>query len=757
MPRGRQVAGGALLGFSLAWLAVGLVHEWSHPVAGWVPLPLMALLAATECRRVARGAGFDAGTRRFWGQLAVACALLGVAVVANAVDAVGRGAPSQRLGPVTLTLYLAVLAVALWALLRLPAWQRGRADWIRVGLDACIVLVTSGAFVWHFSLREHEVWMRQTGSAAAMLTMCVVGFVALAAFTKVVVAGAGHLDRRAVTIMATGTAASTVFGGLTPFLIDRPYLSTSFAAVSVVAFSIQVSAGRQLRSGETEPRPRRRSRRMNIVPYVAVGAADALLLLTGTTDGSEIRVMEVVAVLLTALVITRQIMALRENHRLVGRLEEYHEALAHRATHDSLTGIGNRAHVEQAAAGILGGEAPVHILLFDLDDFKAINDRLGHAQGDVLIRHLATRLEAALPAPAVLARLGGDEFVALLPGVGTGAVGGVLDGLLAALRKPVSLDGAEVLPKLSMGVTVGGPGCSWEELLRRVDVAMYAAKAAGGNRWTWYDPLMDTVAEETARLGADLRTALRDGQLYLLYQPIVALADGAVTGVETLLRWRHPEHGLVSPDVFIPLAERNGLIVELGEWVLEQACRQAAGWQRDHGAAAPGRVSVNVSARQLAEPGFVAVVEGILDRTGVDRGRLLIEVTETAVLSTDTSAAAIADLRRLGLQIALDDFGTGYSSLSILLDCPVDVLKVDKSFVSGASADGAGAVIVEQILGFTEGLRIQAVAEGVETAEQAARLHAAGYQYAQGFHFARPMTAADLEKLLTTAAAVSTR
>ena len=256
---GREVSGGFLLLVCCSWLLAGLLHAPAVPVLGWLPLPIMSALAAWTCRQAATGTRFDAGTRRFWHHMSVACAVMTLAVVANAWDATGGPAPSQRLGPVTLTLYLGVLAIAIWALLRLPAWQRSGSDWIRFGLDAGVVLVTSGVFVWHFSLREHELWMRQTGSAAAMLSIVVVAFVSMLTFAKVAFAGAGLLDRRALHILATGTAVSSVCGGLSPFLIDRPYLSSSFVAVSAAAYSVQLAAARQLRGGHAAPRPRRRS------------------------------------------------------------------------------------------------------------------------------------------------------------------------------------------------------------------------------------------------------------------------------------------------------------------------------------------------------------------------------------------------------------------------------------------------------------------------------------------------------------------
>jgi diguanylate cyclase (GGDEF)-like protein len=734
-----RVLGMALLVVSAGWTAVGLVHVWAHPVLGWLPLPVLALLAARACRQVTRRADLDVGTRRFWRQMALASVLFAAGIAANTYDAVGGPVPSQRVGPVTLACYMSVLFVVLWALLRLPSWQRSRSDWTRFGLDACVVLVTSSAFLWHFSLREHSRWMTQTGSAGAMLAICVVAFISMVTFVKVSFAGAGRLDRRAIHILAIGTAGSAMFGGLSPFLIDRPYLSSSLIAVPIAALSIQLAAGRQLGSGDTSPPARRQSRRIGWIPYAAVAATDALLLLIGPGSAGETWFIQCHAVALTALVVIRQVIALRDNNRLFTRLEQYQAELSHSATHDDLTGVANRALFEQRVGALLDAGRSFEVVLLDLDDFKGVNDRLGHGLGDVLITTVSARLTEAVGELGTVARLGGDEFVLLLPRIAPDRLDALLCRLVTVVRRPADLNGHAVVVPASVGVTSSRPGDSPSELLRRADVAMYAAKAAGGDRWDWFDPIMDRLADENARLGADLRRAIDDDQIFLLYQPIVALPGGERLGVEALVRWQHPQHGLISPDVFIPLAERNGYIVEL-------ACRQAADWQHRYGERA-GRVSINVSARQLAEPGFVAQVAGILEHTGVDGAGLMIEVTETAVLGTGVALDAVHRLKELGLKIALDDFGTGQSSLSLLLDCPVDLLKVDKSFVSGAAAGRAGAVIVEGLIGFTDGLALDAVAEGVETTEQADRLHAAGYRMAQGYLFGRPTTADALDEL----------
>lgn len=735
----------ALIVLNGVWVVIGLFHVWEHPVLAWLSLPVGAVLAGYACWTASRVTGLDAGTRRFWRHLAVACALFTAGTIGNTVDAVGGTAPSQQIGPFTLIGYLSVLGVVLWALLRLPSWQRSRADWIRFGLDAGIVLLTVGALVWHFSLRNHQQWVTQTGGSGAMLIITVVVGLSMATFVKVAFAGAGKLDRRATYILATGSAVSGSVGSLSPFLIDRPYLSTSLLAVPLAAFSIHLAAVVQARGGNRVRPPRTRRRSFSVVPYLAVAVTDTLLLTTEPGDATQIRTMAYIAVGLTALVVVRQILALRDNQRLLAtvdgnlvQLREYQDRLTHQATHDSLTGAGNRALFEQRTRELLAENQPFHVALLDLDDFKSVNDRLGHRVGDRLIQEISRRLTAAAGDSGLLTRLGGDEFALILR---PGEVAAVATRLVAVVGRPADLDGATVVATASLGITTARSGDDPTELLRRADVAMYAAKGAGGDRWQWFDPGMDEAADDTARLAADLRRALHSDQFFLVYQPIVSLPDGAPAGAEVLLRWRHPERGLVPPDVFIPVAERIGVINDIGAWVLEQACRQSADWTRRHPGSAPDRISVNVSARQLADPTFVDLVAATVRATGADTSRLLLEVTETAVLNAETAVEQLRRLKDLGLRIALDDFGTGHSSLSLLLTCPVDVLKVDKSFVSGDTADRAGAIIVKNIIGFTRDFGIEAVAEGVETEDQAVRLHQAGYRLAQGYHFGRPMTA----------------
>jgi diguanylate cyclase (GGDEF)-like protein len=755
-PQASTLAGLALCLFDLIWFSIGLVHHWAHPIVGWIPLPFGAVLAAYACVRVARRRDLPRTTRRFWGQIGLACAALSLAVVSNISDAFRTGAPTQYISPRTLAFYLAILAVAVWALLRLPTWQRTRRDWARFALDAGILLLANSAFIWHFSLRKIDLWTSQTGSAAPTLAIILVASVSMLTFVKVAFAGAGELDRRALHMLSSAVAASAISGSLSIFIPDRPYLSTTFVAGSIAAFGAQLSATRQYRApaaGSDGPPPVRQA---SVLPYLAAAGVSALLIAVVAPGGGEELTIAVCAVAMTVLVMARQFGMLRDNGRLLGtvdanlrQLRDYQARLDHQVSHDTLTEIPNRALFNERVTAQLAAGETFHVALLDLDDFKVINDRLGHGTGDALLKVVSRRLRDRLQPTDTVARLGGDEFTLLLPGRTAGETDELLRDLVETVQQPVLLHGQDMVVRISVGVTAAQAGDTPEELMRRADVAMYAAKQVGGGRVTWFDPMMDKLADADAKLGNDLRQALARDELFVLYQPIVELPHGRLAGVEALVRWRHPEHGLVSPAVFIPLAERNGTIVELGWWILEQVVRQATTWEREYGPHAPEKVSVNISARQLGEPGFVDRVAGLLRESGLTPYRLVAEVTETAVLGTGEALDAVHELHQLGMRVALDDFGTGQSSLSLLVDTPVRVLKVDKSFVDGVTASSPQAVIVDGLIGITDGLAIEAVAEGVETAEQAHRLHSVGYRFAQGFHFARPMPPEDVELLLT--------
>jgi diguanylate cyclase (GGDEF)-like protein len=423
---------------------------------------------------------------------------------------------------------------------------------------------------------------------------------------------------------------------------------------------------------------------------------------------------------------------------LVGKVQSQADQLSDLAMRDDLTGLPNRRLLEELIRAELDrGRAP-QVAFIDLDDFKRINDGLGHAVGDQLLTAVGKRLGGVLRPGDAVARLGGDEFAVLMPDTGQIAADTLVNELAAALEQPVFAGEQHLLVQASIGVADAAGTRDPFEVLRRADVAMYAAKGSTA-RQERFRPELDQRASEHAQLGAQLREAIDRGQFQLVYQPIVTLPHGRMVGVEALIRWHHPQLGFMSPADFIPVAERNGQIVELGAWILLEACSQAATWLATLGDAAPGKVSVNVSARQLAEPDFAEVVAAVLAATGLPAQRLAIEVTETAVFGGGRAIEALDAVHQLGVRIALDDFGTGHSSLGLLQTCPVDILKVDKSFVDNVTMAGRHSVIATALINVSDGLNLDAIAEGVETAEQARELYRLGYRFAQGYHFGRPV------------------
>ncbi|MFJ5840087.1 putative bifunctional diguanylate cyclase/phosphodiesterase [Streptomyces shenzhenensis] len=424
--------------------------------------------------------------------------------------------------------------------------------------------------------------------------------------------------------------------------------------------------------------------------------------------------------------------------------------LRYEATHDALTGLPNRTLFFERLEKALGaGEGQRFGLCYlDLDGFKTINDSLGHAAGDRLLVEVADRLQACATAPGeMIARLGGDEFVALTTGPDTEReVDELAERIMHALVTPVSVDGRELLVRGSIGIVEGPAGeRTAAEVLRSADITMYRAKSAGGNRSELADPEADARAITRHGLTTALPAALERGEFFIEYQPLVHLGDGSVRGAEALVRWLHPQHGVLGPDRFIPLAEDTGLIVPLGRWVLEQSVRQAREWRERYGEqtpAGPLRINVNLSPCQLSHPGLVQDTVEILERTGVAPDALCLEVTESALIGADDDL--LKPLRRLaemGVDIALDDFGTGYSNLANLRRLPVSVLKLDRSFTQSMQrfpADPVDLKIVEGIVSLAHSLDLSVTVEGVETGAQAEQLRILGCDTAQGWYYARP-------------------
>jgi diguanylate cyclase (GGDEF)-like protein len=422
------------------------------------------------------------------------------------------------------------------------------------------------------------------------------------------------------------------------------------------------------------------------------------------------------------------------------------------AFHDSLTGLPNRAlfldRLQHALDVAARRQTELCVLFVDLDRFKAVNDSIGHAAGDELLSAAAERLSDCTRAADTAARFGGDEFAVLLEDDGGGVhPDAVADRIIAAMRRPFDVEGKEVF----IGATVGiahardaslGP----DELLRNADLAMYRAKKAGGNRSATYETAMRTALLARIELEADLRHALDRDELSLVYQPVVELESGRTVGVEALARWAHPTRGMIAPLTFIPVAEEIGVIGAIGRWVLREACRQLAAWRR----LAPGLVlNVNLSAVQLRDDRLAGDVEQALRAHGLPGAALTLEITESMLLSGDEDTAArLRRLKALGLSIAVDDFGTGYSSLSYLKQFPVDALKIDKSFVDTVARSTADSTLARTIVELGRGMRLETIAEGIETVEQLERLRMLDCELGQGYHFSVPLDGAELTAYL---------
>jgi diguanylate cyclase (GGDEF)-like protein len=393
------------------------------------------------------------------------------------------------------------------------------------------------------------------------------------------------------------------------------------------------------------------------------------------------------------------------------------------------------------------------VLFMDLDHFKVINDSLGHEVGDRLLCAFAPRLTDALRPSDTVARFGGDEFVVLCEDIQSEQdVVHLAERILDCLREPFTIGSHELFTSATIGLAVAREGDDPEGLIRDADAAMYRAKANGRGRYELFDQAMRERVSERLRTENALRRALADGALSLQFQPIVALEDRTIVGAEALLRWRDAERGWIAPDRFIPIAEESGLILSIGEWVLEQAMLAALGWPEVRSGGMP-QLTVNLSARQVTHPAFRDQLAAVLERTGLPPERVSLEITES-VLMEETGAAmdAIQELKRLGVALVLDDFGTGYSSLSYLNRLPIDVLKLDRSFIAPLRDDEGHttAAIVSGVVTMADALGMTVVAEGVEELSQVQRLQALGCDYAQGFHFARPMPAAELDRMLRT-------
>jgi diguanylate cyclase (GGDEF)-like protein/PAS domain S-box-containing protein len=515
---------------------------------------------------------------------------------------------------------------------------------------------------------------------------------------------------------------------------------------------------------------------------VLLAAADrgrlAQVLASRTPGGAETHTFECLLVhadgraidfevLATDLVDDEHVRGIVLNGRDVSERKAFEAQIAHQAFHDPVTGLANRAlfsdRVEHALTRVGRGQESIGVIFLDLDDFKTINDSLGHSVGDDVLREVGTRLIDVIRASDTAARFGGDEFAVLLENTsGLQAVADTADRIVAALARPVQLETEELVVRPSLGIAIAAPDAeapviSADDLVRNADAAMYMCKRDAKGGYRVFEEAMHARVLERLTLRTALQRAIDTNQFELYFQPLVDLLSGNASGIEALCRWNHPTRGVVQPDQFIPLAEETGLIVDIGRWVLQEGCRQAVAFQSCVPSDEPLQLAVNLSVRQLQHPDIVDDVRAALASSGLDPSTLVLEVTESVMMAdAELAATRLHELRGLGARIAMDDFGTGYSSLGYLSRFPIDVLKMDRSFLSSDAAvdpNGLAAAIVS--LGATLGLEV--VAEGIERPSQMAALRRLGCKTGQGYLIGRPMNSSAMRRWLLDRRATTVR
>jgi diguanylate cyclase (GGDEF)-like protein/PAS domain S-box-containing protein len=560
-------------------------------------------------------------------------------------------------------------------------------------------------------------------------------------------------ERAHITLNSIGDAViSTDVAGRVTYL--------NAAAESMTDWSLDEAAGRPLEevfqiADATTRRTAQNPMKLAILENETVGLTSNCVLIR--RDGTEVAIEDSAAPIHDRRGhVTGAVMVFRD----VSMTRALSLKMAHLAQHDSLTDLPNRIllndRLTQALALAHRKEQRLALLFLDLDRFKSINDSLGHAIGDRLLQSVAERLLGCVRSSDTVSRHGGDEFVILLPEVTQARDAAVTaEKILLAVSTPHRIDRQDLHLAASIGiVTYPDDGADAEALLKHADLAMYRAKDAGRNTYRFFDSGTNGHTADRHSLESGLHRAIERQELMLHYQPILSLDSGRLISVEALVRWRHPERGLVSPAQFVPIAEESGFIAAIGRWVLHEACRQSQAWRA--AGLPPMRVAMNISTVELRGDGFVESIGGILDEHGLVPGDLELELTETFLMhDSNSTAAVLQSLSDLGVRIALDDFGTGYSSLSHLKRFPIDTLKIDQSFVRHLATDADDASIVSAVIGMGRGLQIRVVAEGVETREQLAFLRKQGCPEGQGYYFSRPMCADEFSQLLSRDAAES--
>jgi diguanylate cyclase (GGDEF)-like protein len=732
---------GALLGVILVQIVTGWGSSQAQKINDFGYLPVTVLTVALGLRIVLRG-GLEQRERRAWILLE---ASFGCQLVAHLFSLVQDFVPGLPPYP-TISDYWFVAAIGFMVagLMLMPAARRSRAERVKLMIDALIVVAGACMALWYLEISP----LLRTPDADPLVIVFSAGVPVLDLL--LVFATITLLLRRPMQAGAVVglLAASVAFKVVADSSYTIAYVqfgvfykpgSWPYLLWAAAAYFVLLAVHRRFRQDGADGGERAGRGKLVWLPYVAVVLAYGLLAFAARHQSVyPLGGMILGAIALTSLVIARQMYAQRENRRL--------------AVTDPLTGLANRALVAERLAEVT--RQPLRegrhsaVMLIDLDRFKPINDAYGHEAGDAVLMAVGTALRAVVRAGDTAGRLGGDEFAVVLTNLPNRATAeNIAQRLVDALRTPVIFGDLILGVEASIGVAIRDETTGdAEQLIAHADTAMYAVKRSGRGRFQIYTPELDTRAQD-----AELRAAVENDELIVHFQPVVELAGGAGTAVEALVRWNHPTRGLLMPGAFIEMAEETGAIIPLGEWVLREACRQAAEWRAQCPTAERMWLSVNVSGQQVKQAGLVDIIRGILDETGFPADRLVLELTESVILEPDEQTVArLNALRDMGIGISVDDFGTGYAALSYLRTLPVTILKIDRSFITGIDTDPDAYAVAEALVRLGQAFKLHVVAEGIETAEQARCLVAMGCAYGQGYHFARPMPGAALADLLAS-------
>ncbi|GAA2705452.1 putative bifunctional diguanylate cyclase/phosphodiesterase [Actinoplanes palleronii] len=733
----------------VVWLVFG---DPADLYLGFAGGPLAMGAAVLACARLGAVPRLPRPVRSFWRQLQFAAVCLFVASVVSLL----RANNNTGLSPYVGVPMLVGIGTLMAAFLRLPIGERTTIGWARALLDGATVAVASTLIFWYVVLDLAPPGTSLVARVAAAV-VGVSGVLLLVVIGKAAAAPVSAVHPASLRVLAVAPLVDAAGSALLIAGAEQGRLVLSVMALPLVGVSLTVAAHLQRRALGAPPQPAtgavRRSL-FNLLPFAAVTATAILVITVSAQDmtGRQ-RTVIIGAVLIAGFVVARQLLSLRENNDALRGIRTQQAELERLALTDNLTGLPNRTRFAVALGERIDLCQPATALLIDVDDFKMINDTLGPAAGDQLLYHVAQRLREHCKPGELPTRLGGDEFAVLLPSDDPAEVEAAAARLLAGLGEPFRLGDQQLLLHASAGIAVAAAGETADEVQRNADIAMYAAKESGKASWVRFEPQMRQDMAHHARLAGELHDAIVRGELRLVYQPVFDLFTGRLHGAEALVRWQHPTRGFVSPGDFIPVAERSGLIVPLGAWVLREACSQLSRWRSEHGAGAVEAINVNVAVRQLREAGFVDEVAAVLSETGLTSQNLILEVTESSVVDGWQVRETLQSLHEMGVKLALDDFGTGQSSLSLLRAFPVDVLKLDKSFVDGIAdgTDRGRLAVAAAVAQLAEYLQLKAVAEGIESQEQLDRLREMGYRYGQGFFMAKPLPAEECGRLMSAA------